>query len=124
MTMNSMAPPLGSVAGAADLQVQLELLGHRQPGRAPLLHARLDARPGAFGEVGDVVRLAGVDVQVEVAADADALEAQRAAARAAPSTVDYGDRAGPARGGAAGLHRETGGREGGAWQRREGVQLL
>src|SRR2546427_13023331 len=78
MTMNSMAPPLGSVAGAADLQVQLELLGHRQPGRAPLLHARFDTRPVAFGEVGDVVRLAGVDVQVEVAVDADALEVQRA----------------------------------------------
>src|SRR2546428_2372518 len=124
MTMNSMAPPLGSVAGAADLQVQLELLGHRQPGRAPLLHARFDARPGAFGEVGDVVRLAGVDVQVEVAVDADALEAQRAAARGAPSTVDDGDRAGPAGGGAADLHRETGDREAVAGQRLEVVQLL
>src|SRR3989441_6914689 len=124
MTMNSMAPPLGSVAGAADLQMQLELLGHRQPGRAPLLHARFDARPGAFGEVGDVVRLAGVDVQVEVAVDADALEVQRADARGAPSTVDDGDRAGPAGGGAADLHRETGDREAVAGQRLEVVQLL
>src|SRR5207247_2028432 len=73
--------PSRSVAGAADLRMQPELLGHRQPGRAPLLHARFDTRPVAFGEVGDVVRLAGVDVQVEVAVDADALEVQRAAAR-------------------------------------------
>src|SRR5436309_1302773 len=103
--------PSRSVAGVADLRMQPELLGHRQPGRAPLLHAPLDTRPVAFGEVGDVVRLAGVDVQVEVAVDADALEVQRAAARGAPSTVDDGDRAAPAGGGAADLHRETGDRE-------------
>src|SRR2546425_2258747 len=79
MTMKSMASSL-SVAGAADLRVQLELRRDRHPCRAPLLDARFDSLPVTLRKVRNVLRLAGVDVEVEIAVHAEVLEMERAEA--------------------------------------------